>query len=188
MPKAACPHCRRAIEPPPKRSRLCPHCRAPIVVRRGKLLTEGQAEAFDAELDAIASGKRMARAAERYREGRAYTARDLKQARASQDAVSGIRVMVSENDCPVCHAVEGIVFPVESCTLDMLPPYRNCEFEEGCRACITLVLKPEYSGQRQTAKRAAAKSGGLAGCLMVASILVGAFVVICVCYGMLVGK
>jgi hypothetical protein len=188
MPEATCPHCRRAIEPPPRRSRLCPHCRSPIVVRRGELLTEGQAETFDAELDAIASGKRMARATERYREARASTAGNLKQARASRDIVSGISVMVSENDCRVCQAVSGIIFPVESCTLDMLPPYRNCEIEEGCRACITVVLKPEYSGQHQPAKRTAAKSGGLAGCVMVASILIGALVVLCVCYGVLAGK
>lgn len=188
MPEAICPHCRRAIEPTPRRSRLCPHCRRAIVVRRGLLLTEGQAEAFDAEVESIADAKRMARAAERYREGRAFTARDLKQARASRDVVSGIRVMVSENDCRVCQTIAGTVFSVESCTLDMLPPYRNCELEDGCRACITMELAPEYTGKTRPSKRAASKSAGLAGCVMVGSILIGALVVVCVCYGVLVGK
>jgi hypothetical protein len=188
MPETVCPHCRRAIEPPPRRSRLCPHCRARIIVRRGSLLTEGHAEAFDSEMETIAAGKWKARVARRDREGRACTARDLKQARASRDIISGIRVMVGEDDCRVCQAVKGIVFPVESCTLDMLPPYRSCEFEEGCRACITMELAPTYAAKAQPGSRVGSKSGGLAGCVMVASILIGAFVVIRVCYDVLMGK
>jgi hypothetical protein len=112
----------------------------------------------------------------------------LKQAKASRDVISGICVMVSENDCQVCQAVQGVVFPVESCTLDMLPPYRDCELEDGCRAAITTILKPEASGRRRSAKPAASKPGGLAGCMMIVSILIGAFVVIRVCYGVLTGK
>jgi hypothetical protein len=112
----------------------------------------------------------------------------LKQAKASRDIISGIRVMVSENDCRVCQAVAGIAFPVESCTLDMLPPYRNCELEDGCRACITMEIAPEYAGKARPIKRTSAKSGGVAGCLMAASIFIGFFLVICACYALLMGK
>jgi hypothetical protein len=187
MTEAACPHCRRAIEPPPKRSRLCPHCRASIVVRRGSLLTEGQAEAFDTESERAASAKRKAIAVERYREGKASTASDLKQAKAS-GVVSGVRVLVSTNDCRVCQAVRDRVFPIKSCTPKMLPPYENCEIEDGCRASLTMVVAPEYSGRPRPKKRSATSSGGLVGCVMVASIAIGAFVVIRVCYGVLAGK
>jgi hypothetical protein len=122
----------------------------------------------------------MARATERYREGRASTARDLKQARSS-GVVSGVRLLVSENDCRVCQALKAIVFPLKSCTLDMLPPYRNCDFEEGCRASITMVIAQEYSGKPRPKKLAATKPGGPAGCVMVASILIGTIVVISMC-------
>jgi hypothetical protein len=184
MPGAICPHCRRAIEPAPKRSRLCPHCRAPIVVRRGSLLTETQAATFDAEAGAVAAGKRKARGGDWFREHRGYTARDLKQAKASRGTVTGIGLLVSEDDCRVCQAARDRVFPVQTCTVEMLPPYRDCEYEEGCRATTRMVLSPEYAALGRTGKRA----GGLAGCVMLALILGGIIIVVLACYGLIAGK
>lgn len=47
MVDAACPSCGVALDRNPKRRTRCPHCDQPIVVRRGRLLTEDEARAED---------------------------------------------------------------------------------------------------------------------------------------------
>jgi hypothetical protein len=133
---AKCPHCRQSIDPPPKRSRRCPHCREPIALRRGQLLTPEAAEKLDNELAAMEATKRL-------REGRQKAAREIREARKS-GVVTGFKPLVSANDCDVCQAASNRFFPVATYTPEMLPPYENCEFPDGCRATFTCTMSQEY--------------------------------------------
>lgn len=135
---AECPHCQESIDPPPLRSRKCPHCRTLIVVRRGQLLTTEAANKLDERLAAD-------EARERFRSGQQNAAREIREARKS-GVVAGFQPLVSTNDCNICQAVRSMVFPVATCTPEMLPPYRNCELPDGCRATFTSVLTAEYEG------------------------------------------
>ena len=44
---ANCPYCDFAFERRPQRNRKCPNCQSKIMLRKGKLLTESQAEDYD---------------------------------------------------------------------------------------------------------------------------------------------
>ena len=137
------PIVRRAIDPPPKRSRKCPHCRERIELRQGRLLTPAAAEKFDAKLT-------VKEAKQRLREGRQNAAKEIREARKS-GVVAGFRPLVSDDDCSVCQAVRDKFFPVENCTPEMLPPYENCEYEDGCRAtfiCDLTDLNPPATPRR----------------------------------------
>lgn len=90
--------------------------------------------------------RRLSDRERRFREGQKRLAAELRQAKRS-GVVAGIRPLVSGDACPVCRAVRDAVFPIETCTVEQLPPYQDCEHEDGCDSCITEVLKPEYSGQ-----------------------------------------
>jgi hypothetical protein len=147
-----CPYCHHSIEPTPKRSRLCPHCREKVVVRQGHLFTESQADAFDEEKERIATAKRKARAAEWFRERRAQAKADIRDSRES-GVVSGFRLLVSANDCDVCQARYDQVFPIRTCTAEQLPPYRDCEYEDGCRASYLHVLDDEGRRPAKTPPR-----------------------------------
>jgi hypothetical protein len=81
-----------------------------------------------------------------FRERRASTNRELKQARAS-GVVVGVRPLVSANDCGICQAASKRVFPIKDCKVEMLPPYRDCELEGGCRASVSFVLEGEEPGR-----------------------------------------
>jgi hypothetical protein len=50
---------------------------------------------------------------------------------------------VSEDACKVCLAARSKVFPIETCTAEKLPPYKDCEYEEGCNSTVTEVLRSE---------------------------------------------
>jgi len=100
------------------------------------LLTPKAAEEYDGKA-AVAQAKAL------FRERRQNSARAFRQARES-GVVTGFKVLASANDCDVCQSLQGKVFPLGSCTLEMLPPYTNCEYEDGCRATFTCVLQDEY--------------------------------------------
>ena len=134
---AKCPHCGQTIDPPPKRSRKCPHCRKPIELRGGRLLTPEDAEILD---DKAAT----AEAKKRFREGRQSVARDIREAKKSGGVVTGFKPMVTEAECAVCQAVKNKVFPIKTCTAEMLPPYENCEYPDGCTAGVSTVMTKEY--------------------------------------------
>lgn len=142
-PGIPCPYCRSPIDPPPARSRKCPHCRASIVVRRGRLLTEAQGAEVDREGARVAAENKARRRAERYREGRARAEHDVADARRS-GVVTGFKMLVSANDCRTCRRLKDKVFPVATCKPEMLPPFAECELEEGCRATTIAVLSPRY--------------------------------------------
>ena len=105
-------------------------------VRRGQLLTTEAANKLDERLAAD-------EARERFRSGQQNAAREIREARKS-GVVAGFQPLVSTNDCNICQAVRSMVFPVATCTPEMLPPYRNCELPNGCRATFTSVLTAEY--------------------------------------------
>jgi hypothetical protein len=127
-----CPHCSEVIKRPPKRSRKCPHCQEPIELRLGQLMTPDSAEKFDAE-------KKAQEAIERFQEGRRIAVEAIKNAKNSQ-VVVGFKLYLSGYECDVCRTKKYRVFPVESCTPDMLPPYEDCEYENGCSGCLIEVL------------------------------------------------
>lgn len=174
---APCPYCRTPIDPAPKRSRKCPHCRKPIVIRRGQLLTERGAEAFDARLADERAERKARERVERFREARRMTADQLRQDRES-GVVAAVRPLVSSDACRVCLAVRGKVFPIDQVTLDMVPPYANCELEGGCESTIVEVLTPEYGGPRRRARgraggrRVAGAASKRGGCLTAVAVLV----------------
>ncbi len=95
----------------------------------------------------MASRKKRSNTAALYREFRAATARGLKQAKSS-GVVLAARPLVNDSDCRVCQAVRSRAFPIEDCTVDMLPPYKDCELEDGCRASVTFVVDvPDEPGR-----------------------------------------
>jgi hypothetical protein len=144
----ACPHCHVPIDPPPKRSRKCPHCRQPIVVRRGQLLTDEGVAEFEERLEERREAKRIKERDARLREFRRSTAEQLREAKRS-GVVAGIEVLVSSDACQVCQDRRKAVYPIETCTVSMLPPYENCENEDGCDSAIVDVLAEEYGGPRR---------------------------------------
>jgi hypothetical protein len=163
-----CPHCGLAIEPPPKRSGKCPHCRQAIVVRRGRLLTEQGVEVFEGELEAERAAKVARKREERFQEIRAATARELHDARKT-GVVAGMQPLVSGDCCRICQAVRKKVFPIETCTVEMLPPYEDCEIEGGCDSAVIVVFKPEYGGPRPRSSpkgKPVPKPGKGSGCLL----------------------
>ncbi|MGD9617134.1 MAG: hypothetical protein AB7W06_17300 [Alphaproteobacteria bacterium] len=158
---SACPHCHKAIDPPPKRSRKCPHCKAHFTVRRGVILTDAQAEAIEAE-----EARRLRKS--RFREGRAQVVEELREARKS-GVVAGFKPLVGDDACRLCLEARDRYFPLADCTVDMLPPYAECECEYGCESTITEVLKSEYDGGLSARKPNAAHG---AGCLSAAFLAV----------------
>ena len=92
-----------------------------------------------------AAGPRARERVTKFKEGRLRAENEIRQAKRS-GVVAGFTLLVSADDCAVCQAVQGKVFPVGRCTAEDLPPYENCELEGGCRATFTAVLKPEYGG------------------------------------------
>jgi len=174
-----CPHCSQAIDPPPKRSRNCPHCRKPIVVRRGRMLTPESAAEFDSQLEESREKRRSKVRQEKFREGRKNAIREIREAKKS-GVVSGFKPLVTENDCDICQKVRDRVFPIDSCTPEMLPPYEDCELEDGCRATFNCVLSSEYETLRSSQKRPSKK-----GCL--GSILLLSFVAL-LCWVFLVSR
>ena len=168
---SSCPYCRQPIDPPPKRSRKCPHCRAPIVVRRGNLFTEAGAEKFDEAAEADRAKKHAKIRAERYKEFRGYSRRNLKQAKES-GVVIAFEFLVSDNDCDVCQKVKGKRIPISGCTLDMLPPFKDCENEDGCRATWVDVLDPKYSGKPDSSVSLRSAGQTSSGCLGIAVLAI----------------
>lgn len=148
----SCPYCSQAIEPPPKRSRGCPHCRKPIVIRRGQLLTPEAALAFDAGVEQSRSNRRAIAKQERFREGRKIAIAQLRQARDSE-VCSGLNLLLSAHDCDVCKEASKRFFPIETCTAEMLPPYKDCELEDGCSASFVIELSPQYQTWLDDAQR-----------------------------------
>jgi len=144
---SSCPQCSQLIDPPPKRSRNCPHCRKPIVVRRGRLLTPEAAEDFDSQLEESREKRRSKVRQERFREGRTNAIREIREAK-KYGFVSGFKPLVSEGDCDICQKVRDRFFPKDTCTPEMLPPYKNCELEDGCRATFISVLNGDYETLR----------------------------------------
>jgi len=163
---SSCPHCSQLIDPPPKRSRNCPHCRKPIVVRRDRLLTPEAAEEFDSQLVAIREDRRSKVRQERFREGRKCAIRDIRQAKKS-GVVIGFKPLVSENDCDICQKVRDRFFPIDTCTPEMLPPYKDCELVGGCRATFVPVLNSEYETFRHSLRQPSRK-----GCLGLILLLI----------------
>lgn len=147
----ACPHCGRSIEPPPKRSRKCPHCRQPIVVRRGYLLTEAKATEFEQRLADEKERRKAEKRDDRFHWARGLVADQLREAKAS-GVVVGMKLLVSSDACRVCMKVRSKVFPIATCTIDMLPPYRDCLIEDGCDSSVVEILSPEYGGPRRRSK------------------------------------
>ena len=145
MSSPVCPHCNQLLNPPPKRSRKCPECRKPIVVRRGCLLTEAEAAEFDEQLDDAREQIRTRKNDDRLRQFRQTIREQLAQAKRSE-VVAGMQVLVSGDACDICMKARKTVFPIETCTLDMLPPYSNCEYEDGCHSCVIEIMRPEYGG------------------------------------------
>ena len=140
-----CPHCGVSIDPPPKRSRKCPHCRQPIVVRRGHLLTEAEADEFDDRLDDAREAIASRKVAERQALFRKSVADELRQAKES-GVVAGMQLLMSGDACDVFRSRRGLVFPIDSCTVDDLPPYPDCEVDDGCDSTVVSILTPEYGG------------------------------------------
>jgi hypothetical protein len=136
-----CPHCRQTIDPPPKRSRKCPHCRKPIELRQGRLLTPEDAEILDDKAAA-------AEAKKRFREARQSIARDIRESKKAGGVVVGFKPVVTAAECNVCRAVKDKVFPIKTCTPEMLPPYENREFPDGCTAWAASVMTKEYEDLR----------------------------------------
>jgi len=74
--------------------------------------------------------------------------------------------MVSSDACRICRAARRRPIPIEECTVEMLPPFPDCEIDVGCHSSIEDILRPEYGGPRlRRAKNAPARIGENAGCL-----------------------
>jgi len=84
---------------------------------------------------------------------RVLAARDLAKAKRGRDPVVGFRLVAAEDDCGVCRGLWGRLIPLKGCTVDSLPPYRECERVHGCRGRVTAVLgevtcRPDASADR----------------------------------------
>ena len=79
-----------------------------------------------------------------FQQKRAYAVLDLERAKSSS-AVSYVRLLVSEDACEICLERSHLVFPIKSCQLSDLPPYRRCKLKHGCESTFTCDLD-EFEG------------------------------------------
>jgi len=147
----------------------CPHCRKPMVLRQGRLLTPEGAEKFDSEREEKRRERTLTEAKQRFREGRKNAAQEIRQARQS-GVVVGFRPLVSEDACRICQEVRKSFFPIGKCKSEMLPPYENCEFEDGCRETFTQVLDTDFDPTTPSKRKSRPKQGCL-GVVVVVCIL-----------------
>ena len=140
---ANCPHCSKVIDVPPNQLGNCPHCKEPIKVRNYLLLTPAQAEKVDVDKTAQRAAERLARVSQ-------ITIDNVNQARDS-GVVAGFKLLLSGDECRVCRKNKKQMFPIATCTPEMLPPYEDCEYDDGCSGTFVSILHSRYSsvGRRE---------------------------------------
>jgi hypothetical protein len=143
-----CPYCAQSIAPLPKRKRKCPHCGKTLWVRLEIALTEEQARQYDQLFNFMSP---LVSAAEAFQQGRERAAEELRQAKQLAGFAVAMRIIATDDHttCAFCRAQNGKVIPVNRCTVDMLPPFKQCAHEQGrkaatdqgCRCFFTTVPK-----------------------------------------------
>src|SRR5208337_4795176 len=116
------------------------------------MLTPESAAEFDSQLEESREKRRSKVRQERFREGRKNAIREIREAKKS-GVVSGFKPLVTEHDCDICQKVRDRFFPIDTCTPEMLPPYKNCELEDGCRATFVSVPSSEYQTLRPSLRQ-----------------------------------
>lgn len=140
---APCPHCGKAVHPPPKRHRKCPHCGQPIRVRRGHLFTEMGEEEFLERQEKARDQREEHELANRMREFRRIHAQDLRQYKEPPGLFVAIIVHADDASCDYCKSLNGISIPLSECSDICLPPWGQCTHEGGCRCWFEGVYPPE---------------------------------------------
>jgi hypothetical protein len=134
---------------------------------------------FDDRVAEERNAKKARQREERFREARRMTADQLRQTKRS-GVVAAIKPLVSGDACRLCLAVRRKTFPIDQCTVEMLPPYEDCEFEEGCESSIEEVLTPKYGGpprgNRRNTGKAVTKQGGCLGVALMIVMLVSVMI------------
>jgi hypothetical protein len=133
-------------------------------------MTPDLAEKFD-------TARKVQDAAERFREGRNIAIQNIQQAKSS-GVVVGFRLLLSGDECDVCQKNKNRFFAVATCTSEMLPPYQDCEYENGCSGTFVEVLytdaamdfKARVGTDRQSAKSNPKGRGCLGAVLSLAFI------------------
>lgn len=127
---ALCPYCQKSFEERPKRNRKCPACGSKIILRRGVLLTESQAEDHDKKRSAqigasIAASKKAS--LERYR----------------KDGVKCVQILATgQTSCKACRALRGKKFLVKDELRNPTLPVKDCTGYYGhCRCAYIPVVR-----------------------------------------------
>jgi len=162
----SCPYCGQVIS---ASTRKCRHCKQKIRVRSGGLYTEEGARNFDKE--------KRRKSREEYlknvdwdevrrhnAEHRKFIAQQLREIKATWTPIewlSGLKIVTLGNwrCCDYCRSQDGKVIPIEECTMDVLPPFRQCT-SDGCRCSIQPVETPVRSRREKRLQ-------GPSGCVLI---------------------
>jgi hypothetical protein len=117
-------------------------CRKKIVVRKGHLFTEAGAAKHDEAVEDAREAKIARETTQRFIDGRVANKKFLRDIKGL-DLYSGIEIDAPPTVCSVCRGMDKRVIAVDACTVDDLPPYPKCEYDIGCRADYSGVLKPQ---------------------------------------------
>jgi predicted RNA-binding Zn-ribbon protein involved in translation (DUF1610 family) len=128
---AYCPYCNKQLEKRPVRNTKCPMCGAKIILRKGQLLTEEQAAAYDT--------KELVEQRKSIEANHMATLIGYKK--------SGVVEYVEicgggQNSCPACQSLSGKRFLLKDALRNPPLPVKNCTSVYGfCRCCYVAVVE-----------------------------------------------
>ncbi|MAG84630.1 hypothetical protein CMK10_10775 [Candidatus Poribacteria bacterium] len=125
-----CPYCKEILENRPKRNKKCPSCQHKIIIRRGKLLTESQAEEYDKK--------------ELERTRKAIERQNMKTLISYQKSgiIKYVEILAAgQNSCSVCKKLDRKKILLKNELRKPTLPVKNCTGCYGfCRCCYSPVV------------------------------------------------
>jgi hypothetical protein len=127
---AKCPYCEFTFEKRPQRNRKCPQCGSRIMLRKGRLLIETQAEVFDKKrLEQIAANLNRLRRRNLIEEGRLGVCRYVELS-CADDGIT----------CDACRGLHGKRVLIRDELRNPTLPVKNCT-SDFCRCCYRPALE-----------------------------------------------
>lgn len=127
---ANCPYCNFAFERRPQRNRKCPNCQSKIMLRKGKLLTDSQAEDYDKK-----KTEQIGKQLDRLRRRNLINYKELGVLRYVE-----ISSACDGASCQACNQLNGKRFLLKDELRNPTLPVKNCT-SSFCRCCYLPVIK-----------------------------------------------
>jgi hypothetical protein len=127
-----CPYCGQVAKFRSRGSRKCNHCGEWIYLRNGFPRSRKEANKIDSKREAKEKRERLKYFRQRAMEW-------MQTWPAVADAFPRVRVSAIGDDrcCAFCHSQDNRLIAFQGCTLEMLPPFKQCSNkEDGCRCAF----------------------------------------------------